>query len=899
MALLFRNSLGRRKARKTPTGSMLRFESLEDRRMLDTASSLFAPADATSAEIGSDFELGDIEISPDSLELAIQGTGFFMVEDSTGQSIYTRAGMFELDDEYQLVTPTGHRLLGYGIDDQFEIQTDQLVPLQLPSPDVQITAPTENVYLQGRLSPIGDLADTAEIIQSGILSDGQYSIPADTTTAGMTTVPVVTTSTGVLAAGGNLTAGTEYSYRIAFADATYATVPNQEGVLSADIPGGPITPTAGNQTVNLATIPDPAAAGYSYFRVYRSSDGGATYNYIDEVAAGTTTYQDDGSVAAGAAFNMNALDDFGYSYYVTYYSAAEESRPSAMIQQIDAGRGGRIKLSNLPTEGAGSQWTGRRIYRNLASDDNSFHLVAMINDIGTTTTYTDTIPDATISTNATIDLDGPIISNGTLLTDVWRRDGATYDQVFQEGTLSFEGRKGGRRLAHKEMEITATSNVLDLVNFMEAAMGIQSAPGPDPANPIPGDAGSGSNPGGAVVDGRIRFIGNNGTLNALYIGLAGMKLTTATGTENVRMPFDSVQEAVGESAVADFIAYDSLGIPLRVRLIAVLESRTATSTTYRWFAESSDNSPALGVAIAVGTGLIDFDGEGNFASASNSTVAIEREGIPADSPLQFELDFSDISGLATDRSTLQVSSQDGSGRGSLSQFAVDEDGTIIGTFRNALVRDLGRIRLAQFDTPTGLEPIGHELFLSTDASGEPIEGNPGEDGLGLLVYADMIGRQVLIDIGAKEGENLINLKSSGKLEVIVLSTATFNAFDVDVDSLTFGRTGYEDSLSRNGRGKPQAKPVDHNGDNLWDLSVRFEAQDAGFQVGDTEGFLMGKTIGDEWIEASVEITTKGPTRRPSSNDLAAIDSLFDQVGRRKKLSHPDEVFCWAAGVIDQ
>ncbi len=702
------------------------------------------------AAITPNFNQGTIEISSNPTDLAIQGDGFFIVRGGSGEQLYTRNGIFKLNAQNELVTITGHRLLGFGVNEQFELQ-NTLDPITIPLGSEKVAAPTENVYLQGTLSPTGELADTAEIIQSAILSDGQWSVPADTTTALIATPPDVTSSGGAIAAGGALTVGTAYTYRIAFANTAYGSVPNQEGVLSADIPGGAITPTAGNQTINLTAIPDPAAEGYSFFRVYRSSDGGATYNYIDEVAAGTTTFQDDGSVAAGAAFNTNALDDFGYSYYVTYYNAAEESRPAAMIQQIDAGSAGRIKLSAIPTEGAGSQWTGRRIYRNLANDDSSFHRVVTINDM-TTTTFTDTIPDATlVAVPDMVDLDGPKTKTTTLLTDVWGRDGTTYSQMFKEGTLSFTGRKGGRKLATQEMTITATSTVLELMNFMEQALGIQSSPGPDPVNPVPGDAGSGSTPGASLVGGQLRFIGNNGTENALDIGLSGLQLTTATGIEAVSIPFGSVQSAIGESAVADFVAYDALGNELSVRLTTVLESRTSSSTTYRWFAESADNSPLTGVGIGVGTGLLTFDGEGNFISSTEATVAIDRMQVAAASPLEFELDFSQISGLATKNSNLQVARQDGSGAGVLTSFIVGEDGSVAGVFSNGVVRDLGQIQLARFANPNGLEQRGENMYSTGVNSGLPLTGDPGAQGIGTVISGAVELSNT--DIGA----NLIDL----------------------------------------------------------------------------------------------------------------------------------------------
>ena len=46
----------------------------------------------------------------------------------------------------------------------------------------------------------------------------------------------------------------------------------------------------------------------------------------------------------------------------------------------------------------------------------------------------------------------------------------------------------------------------------------------------------------------------------------------------------------------------------------------------------------------------------------------------------------------------------------------------------------GQIQLAMFANPAGLNSIGKNLFLSTDASGEPTIGNPGgQEGLGSLL----------------------------------------------------------------------------------------------------------------------------------------------------------------------
>ena len=70
-------------------------------------------------------------------------------------------------------------------------------------------------------------------------------------------------------------------------------------------------------------------------------------------------------------------------------------------------------------------------------------------------------------------LDGrPKANTATLLTDVVIRDGETYSRRFVPGVLTFTGEKGGRTLAAKQLTITSTTNVADLLNFMNQAMGI-------------------------------------------------------------------------------------------------------------------------------------------------------------------------------------------------------------------------------------------------------------------------------------------------------------------------------------------------------------------------------------------------------------------------------------------
>jgi flagellar basal-body rod protein FlgG len=48
-------------------------------------------------------------------------------------------------------------------------------------------------------------------------------------------------------------------------------------------------------------------------------------------------------------------------------------------------------------------------------------------------------------------------------------------------------------------------------------------------------------------------------------------------------------------------------------------------------------------------------------------------------------------------------------------------------------QQVGRVEIAIFQNPSGLQAIGKNLYTPTQASGEPVTGTPGENGLGTLL----------------------------------------------------------------------------------------------------------------------------------------------------------------------
>ena len=81
---------------------------------------------------------GSLENSSNPTDLAINGKGFFMVQDGSGSNFYTRAGSFTFDKEGYLVNPDGLKLQGYQIDADGNIGAIESVYI----PGERISAPS-------------------------------------------------------------------------------------------------------------------------------------------------------------------------------------------------------------------------------------------------------------------------------------------------------------------------------------------------------------------------------------------------------------------------------------------------------------------------------------------------------------------------------------------------------------------------------------------------------------------------------------------------------------------------------------------------------------------------------------------------------------------------------------
>jgi flagellar basal-body rod protein FlgG len=137
--------------------------------------------------VAKNFAEGELQLTKNELDLAIEGNGFFQVTLPNGTTAYTRAGAFKLDKEGRIVTPDGFLL-----DPEISIPTDTL---------------TVSVGLDGTISALraGDSAPR----QLGTIQLARFTNPAGLQSMGKNLfLPTDASGTAVVGTAGERNFGT-------------------------------------------------------------------------------------------------------------------------------------------------------------------------------------------------------------------------------------------------------------------------------------------------------------------------------------------------------------------------------------------------------------------------------------------------------------------------------------------------------------------------------------------------------------------------------------------------------------------------------------------------------------------------------------------------------------------
>jgi len=147
------------------------------------------------------------------------------------------------------------------------------------------------------------------------------------------------------------------------------------------------------------------------------------------------------------------------------------------------------------------------------------------------------------------------------------------------------------------------------------------------------------------------------------------------------------------------------------------------------------NPAAPPATIKVPVGRLTFTPSGAIDTTTTTmpftgvTLALPASSLATD--LTLDLDFTGTTQFGSAFS-INAQSQDGYASGRLSGTNVDGDGVILGRYTNNQTAVLGQIVLASFANPNGLQQLGDNQWVDTQASGPPLVGVPNSANLGVL-----------------------------------------------------------------------------------------------------------------------------------------------------------------------
>ncbi|MDY7527485.1 MULTISPECIES: flagellar hook protein FlgE [unclassified Cryobacterium] len=225
-------------------------------------------------------------------------------------------------------------------------------------------------------------------------------------------------------------------------------------------------------------------------------------------------------------------------------------------------------------------------------------------------------------------------------------------------------------------------------------------------------------PSGALVQGwnadAKGTVNQGGALGTITLPLTTIQppLASATATVTGNLPSDA---ADGTTLSREFTAYDKTGAASQVSL----NFTYSAAAPAKWTVTSPNSTSSTMLTFA----------DGSLTSTANS-LPVTVNGVTV------AVDLGTITGAAN-LSSLTAASTDGHAAGSLTSFTLGKDGTLTGLFSNGKQQSIGRIALATFTNPGGLEKAGSSEYRSTTNSGTAVLGAAGSAGMGTLTSGSL------------------------------------------------------------------------------------------------------------------------------------------------------------------
>lgn len=315
------------------------------------------------ATVAQQFTQGDINITGSSLDVAVNGSGFFQITRTDGSIAYTRDGQLKLDKFGNILTNTGSQIMGYPTDETGAPSSTTPIKLTLPTTAPIPAKVTANVKAQFNLD--ARALNATQAAAAGQSADARSKFGTAVTVFDAQGTPSPLNLYFVKKDGVNnkwdvftdLTSATPAG-TITFDALGKATAPLVGGKLMMTIPGGTIPSTNPNEpTGKFPTAIDINLDGVTQYGINFSvsdlaQDGYTTGEFtglsIDKLGVITTRYSNGQSLKTGGMIaladfrNVQGLTPIGNGEYTETFSSG-----SVILGQPTRGRFGEVRSGAL------------------------------------------------------------------------------------------------------------------------------------------------------------------------------------------------------------------------------------------------------------------------------------------------------------------------------------------------------------------------------------------------------------------------------------------------------------------------------------------------------------------------------------------------------------------------
>ncbi|WP_026439261.1 flagellar hook protein FlgE [Acidocella facilis] len=224
---------------------------------------------------------------------------------------------------------------------------------------------------------------------------------------------------------------------------------------------------------------------------------------------------------------------------------------------------------------------------------------------------------------------------------------------------------------------------------------------------------------------------NTGAVAANATSTLGLTLNLNSGDKTIPStttfnPSDPTTYSESTSAVT----YDSLGNANRVQFYLVQNQPATSGATPSWTVYAQ---PELANGTNVGTPqnltTLGFSTSGTLTSGSPATLAVNWGNGAAASNIA--MNFTGTT-LAAQSFAVAGITNNGYAPGNYTGSSISADGSVQASYSNGQTLSAGKIALANFINPEGLNPVTGNLYAVTNSSGQPVVNTPGSGQAGTL-----------------------------------------------------------------------------------------------------------------------------------------------------------------------